>query len=205
MPGTYEVVVVGAFDAIGQATLNLAAGDVGNLPEADLVSSIQGSRPKKAKAPELPNPAAGTPRIQMSTEKVEKPTTFLSIAPWLTMGIGAVVTGTGGAMMVGVMNDKTNLRKDLESSDGSTWMVDETMVDVPIISYQEAQTRQSDIDSGAQVAQVILGVGGGVLLGSLIWTMISTEEDEDLPLADGGLQWSAPMLSPDGLSVGGTF
>ena len=57
----------------------------------------------------------------------------------------------------------------------------------------------------AGTAKIILGAGAGVLLGSLIWTMIATEEEEGPIMRVGGMKVTPPVVTPTGVSLGGSF
>ncbi|MEC9073373.1 MAG: hypothetical protein VX938_13365, partial [Myxococcota bacterium] len=84
-PGTYDVVAVGAFDAFGRKKITVKSGDVATLPSVDLATSA--GRRSGART----GPIGGdhsTPEVSISRERIEKPTGFMDVAPWVGVGLG---------------------------------------------------------------------------------------------------------------------
>lgn len=205
VPGTYDVVVVGAFDATGRLKVDLAAGDIAQLPEAKLVGRVERERQKVRKLTEAD--LAPRPDAAARAQQGPRESSFLDVVPWITTGLGAVAGGAGAIMMAGVQGDKNSLSKALAQPSDDLWTVNGQEVSVPSMSYAEARAEQDRIDAEGQQATLVMGVGAGVLVGSLIWAFI-IGGDEDVADSDGAappLRLSPVALTPGGVTMGGRF
>jgi len=204
LPGTYDVVAVGAFDAFGREKVTLRAGDVAHLPKVDLATSAGDRASSSGRGPIGGQDSA--PVVSISREKIEKPTSFMDVAPWVGAGLGAATTGVGALLMASVQKDKNTLVKDLQGSAGSNWLVDGEEVSTTGLSYAEAQAEQDRLDQANQRATLVMGVGAGVLMGSLVWSFITGGVDDELAdSGEDGLKLSPLVMSPSGLTFGGRF
>ena len=73
------------------------------------------------------------------------------------------------------------------------------------MSYAEAKAEQDRLDADGQRATLVMGVGAGVLVGSLIWAFISGGDEYYADADAPDVHLSPLVLTPGGVAVGGRF
>ena len=173
--------VVGDLECDGADSCPLVAEDLDGFEDGDGCPDEDNDRDGIADRVDLCPDTFGVPSHNGC---VPPPDYSLKIAGWTSVGVGAILVGTGTGLLLSTISDREALNNPSVSIDGEEVVLS--------LTEGEAKALHDSIAEKDTAAGITLGIGGAALVTGAILLVIDALDEEALP--------AAPTLSltPDG-------